>query len=50
MLITLVPIYQAEVAPPATRGFLVAQTGRSNLDSLDRLCSFADYVAQVWFW
>ncbi|KAI9870980.1 MAG: hypothetical protein M1830_003560, partial [Pleopsidium flavum] len=27
MLVTLVPIFQAEIAPPASRGFLVAQHG-----------------------
>ncbi|KIW95531.1 uncharacterized protein Z519_04116 [Cladophialophora bantiana CBS 173.52] len=27
MLITLVPVFQAEIAPPSTRGFLVAQNG-----------------------
>lgn len=27
MLITLVPIFQAEISPPSTRGFLVAQNG-----------------------
>ena len=28
MLVTLVPIFQAEIAPPANRGFLVAQHGK----------------------
>lgn len=32
--VTLVPLFQAEIAPPASRGFLVAQHGESRLPQL----------------
>ena len=32
-LVTLVPLFQAEIAPPASRGFLVAQHGKTCLCS-----------------
>jgi hypothetical protein len=28
ILVVLVPLFQSEIAPPATRGFLVAQHGK----------------------
>lgn len=33
-LVTLVPLFQAEIAPPASRGFLVAQHGEARLQQL----------------
>lgn len=38
MLVTLVPIFQAEIAPPASRGFLVAQHGEVALIITRNIC------------
>lgn len=37
MLVVLTPLFQSEIAPPAVRGFLVAQHGQGNSEILSNM-------------
>lgn len=49
-LVTLIPIMQAEISPPASRGFLVAQHGKKHLQTPITLADIIRGCSRWWLY